>query len=132
MDIKEYQEKYAKEGGFNSYAGLRIAKIEPGSAVIEVDIEPHHMNPEGIVHGGMIFTLCDMAAGVATGATEQGRRRFVTMQASIHYLRPARGGRLRAVGRLIKDGRTTALAEAEVFDENDKLLVKGEFTEYFI
>jgi uncharacterized protein (TIGR00369 family) len=54
------------------------------------------------------------------------------MDCSMYYLRPGRGARLRAVGTVIKAGRTTALVESQVFDGTGALIAKGVFTEFYI
>jgi uncharacterized protein (TIGR00369 family) len=66
-----------------------------------------------------------MAAGVAASNFAEERRAGRTLQASIYYLRPGKGAYLRAVGRRIKSGRTTGLAEVEVFDEDDRMVAKA-------
>jgi len=129
MNTEEYKTTGTQ---FVDFIGLELQEVKPGRAVVEVSLREHHLNREGVVHGGLIFTLCDMAAGVAASAEEAGRRGVLTMDCSMYYLRPGRGARLRAVGTVIKAGRTTALMESQVFDDNDTLIAKGEFTEFYI
>jgi uncharacterized protein (TIGR00369 family) len=129
LNMEEYKTTGTQ---FVDFIGLELQEVEPGRSVVEVSLQEHHLNREGVVHGGLIFTLCDMAAGVAAGAGETGRRGVLTMDCSMYYLRPGRGARLRAVGTVIKAGRTTALVESQVFDGTGALIAKGVFTEFYI
>ena len=62
-----------------------------------------------------------------------GGRNTVSQDASIYFLRPGTNTeKLTAKGRVIKAGRTTGLAEAEVFTDDGKLIAKAEVTVHFI
>jgi acyl-CoA thioesterase len=122
---------YIPEHGFTSFIGLELKSAEKGYAVVEVQLGPEHLNPQGVAHGGLVFSICDMAAGVAAIFGET-MRKCLTIDASMHYLRPGRGKFLRAEGRVIKSGRNTAFSEAQLFDEEGRLVAKGEFTNFFV
>jgi acyl-coenzyme A thioesterase PaaI-like protein len=56
----------------------------------------------------------------------------VTQSASMYYLRPASGKRLRAEGKVIKNGRTIALIQTAVYNDDGELAAHGEFEYYRI
>lgn len=115
---------------FNRHNGLRLVDLDDGEATVEVTLRKEGLNPHGIAHGGLIFTLCDVATGVAA---RTGGRNTVSQDASIYFLRPGTNTeKLTAKGRVIKAGRTTGLAEAEVFTDDGKLIAKAEVTVHFI
>ena len=115
---------------FNRHNGLRLVDLDDGEATVEVTLRKEGLNPHGIAHGGLIFTLCDVATGVAA---RTGGRNTVSQDASIYFLRPGTNTeKLTAKGRVIKAGRTTGLAEAEVFTDDGKLIAKAEITVHFI
>lgn len=115
---------------FNRHNGLRLVDLDDGEATVEVTLRKEGLNPHGIAHGGLIFTLCDVATGVAA---RTGGRNTVSQDASIYFLRPGTNTeKLTAKGRVIKAGRTTGLAEAEVFTDSGKLIAKAEVTVHFI
>ena len=88
------------------------------------------MNPLNMAHGGLIFTLCDVATGVAA---RTGGRITVTLDSSIHFLRPAKDTpKLIAHSRVVKEGRTTGLAVAEVFNAEGVLLATADVTVYYV
>jgi uncharacterized protein (TIGR00369 family) len=112
---------------FNKYNGIVVKDFGNGCSLVETELIKNSMNPWGSAHGGLVFSMCDVAAGVAVmGMTPDG----VTQSASIYYLRPATGKKLRAEGRVIKDGRSVALVETNVYNDDGDLVASGKF-EYF-
>ena len=78
-------------GGFIDAAGPLWTRKEDGSFGYGVLVEARHLNPGGIVHGGMLGTLMDHA--ISTVAWEaSGRQRCVTLQLDTQFLAPARTG----------------------------------------
>ena len=48
-------------GGFNKLNGLKIVDWRDGSASLCVDLVPGHLNPLGLVHGGLCAAMLDVA-----------------------------------------------------------------------
>jgi len=100
--------------------GIRLTRFEPGHAVTEMDIRPeHHHNGMGMLHGGVIFTLADVAFAAAANAAEYNA---VGVSCQISYLRAARAGRVVATARVRGESRRLGHYEVEVRDEQGELL----------
>ena len=97
---------------------------ELGSISVELDPELRHYNPLGTVHGGVISTLLDTAAGCSVHSTLAAGEMYTSLDLTVKFLRPATvdSGRLRATGKVIQRGRRTALAEAQLVDASGKLV----------
>ncbi len=97
---------------------------EIGAISVELDPEVRHYNPLGVVHGGVISTLLDTAAGCSVHSTLEPGEGYTSLDLTVKFLRPVttESGRLRAVGEVIQRGRRTALAQAQLFDGNGKLV----------
>ncbi len=54
-------------GGFTKLVGVEPALMDDGRAVFIVGLGPDHLNPNGVTHGGIVYTLADTAMG-ATAA----------------------------------------------------------------
>ena len=128
LDMQVFKDFMNEAEGFNRHNGLRFTVVEEGYCECELEITEKSLNPQGVVHGSLIFALCDGVTGVATATTG---RTMLTQAASIHYLRPGTGSRLRAVSRLIKNGRHTALCVGEVFDDQDRLVATSQFDVFY-
>jgi len=129
MQDKEYLERINSRSPFNVYNGIIVKEVGDGYALIEGEIGPNSTNPWGTAHGGFIYSLCDVAAGIA--AANPKRRPCLTLSGSLYYLRPSEGTYLRAEGRVIKDGRTISLVETNVYSDKGILTARGEFQVYF-
>ena len=115
---------------FNAHNGIRLVDVDDQYSVVEVTLAPESMNPMKTVHGGLIFSLLDVATGVAA---RSGGRMTVTQNANIYFLRPGKNTeKLTAIGKVIREGRQTALCEAEIFNDDGALIAKGSATVYYL
>lgn len=116
--------------GFNRHNQIVAVDVDDGTSVIEVSLSKDSLNPLGIAHGGLIFSLCDVATGVAA---RSGGRNTVSQDASIYFLRPGvNTTKLTAKGRVIREGGRSGLAEAEVFSDDGTLIAKASVTVHYL
>jgi len=104
---------YFDKDRFAKDYGVRIVEAGNGTAKAAFDIEPRHCNAHGTVHGGMIFTLADVAfcyACMSKGGVA------VSLQANIHFTAPAFSGTLTASAREISRSKRTGVYEVTVTD----------------
>jgi 1,4-dihydroxy-2-naphthoyl-CoA hydrolase len=116
----------ANLGGFNNGLGLRFIKATPNEYVAEIDIDERHLQPYGLVHGGvyaaMIETLC--STGAALTVWEENKH-TVGLENSTSFLRAVRSGRLRCTARPLVLGKRSHVWEAHVHDDRDRLVATG-------
>ena len=87
------------------------------------------LNPMGMVHGGSIFALCDMAAEACI--ITRGRM-GVTLNGNIRFYRPAKPGAvLTAMAEKRKSGRRTAVCVVRVTDEKERDIAEAGFTLFY-
>jgi uncharacterized protein (TIGR00369 family) len=96
----------------------------PGQISVELDPELRHYNPLGSVHGGVLSTMLDTAAGCSVHSTLEPGEGYTSLDLTVKFLRAVTvdSGRLRAEGSVIQRGRRTALAQAQLFDAAGKLV----------
>ena len=107
---------------------FRITEVEEGRVVFVGEIGEHVYNPIGTVHGGFAATLMDGTAGSAIHTTLPAGIGYVSMDLSLHYLRPItmdNAGPISAIGTVLNRGRRTGLATVELRDGDDRLLVRA-------
>jgi uncharacterized protein (TIGR00369 family) len=124
-DIERELAERVRRSAFHAWAGLELVRAAPGEVEIALDATAHHLNLQGLLHGGMIATLADTATGLAVRSMVPEGRRHVTIQLDVHYLSPGRPGRVTAVGRTVRVGTQIAYAEADVTDERGRLLARA-------
>ena len=121
----------AREGpraGWRETVGARVAEVEPGRVVVELDAHAGHRHEGGIVQGGIITQIADAAMGMSLMTEQEEGLTNTTIELKINFLRPVVGGRLRAVGRVVQMRRTLLFGEADVFDSEDRLVARASST----
>jgi uncharacterized protein (TIGR00369 family) len=104
--------------------GMSAFRPERGRVVVELPAQEFHYNPLGGVHGGVISTLLDTAAGCSVHSTLEVGEMYTSLDLTVKFLRPVTvdSGVLRCEGSVIQRGRRTALAEAKLYDEAGRLV----------
>jgi uncharacterized protein (TIGR00369 family) len=115
---------------FNAWMDLRVLALDEDAIEIGLTWKPEMVsNTEmKVVHGGVLGALIDTAADFAIAA-KLGRA-VPTVDLRIDYHLPARPGNLKARARIVRLGGTLAVAEAEVFDGEGRMVASGRGT-YF-
>ena len=108
---------------------MRLIDVGIGYATLEIEVSKKHLQPFGVVHGGVFASIIDAAAfwSIYYGI-EDPNAGVTTVDLKLNYLAPAASGKLIASGRQIKVGRTLGYADARVEDEQGKILAHGTST----
>jgi len=100
--------------------GFRLKDLQPGYALVEMDVTERFRNSLGMVHGGAIFSLIDQAfqaAGNSHGTVA------VALNMNISYFKaPKFGDVLRAEAKEINLTRKTGTYAIEVRDQDGQLI----------
>jgi uncharacterized protein (TIGR00369 family) len=113
---------------FHGWMGIELVDAREGEVTIALEAQPHHLNLQGLLHGGILATLADTATGLAVRTKLEPDRRHVTIAMSVHYLSAGAPGTITAIGRTVRVGRQIAHAEAEIRDARGKLLATAQAT----
>ena len=108
--------------------GFTVREVDAGRAVIDFEADGRHANPMGTVHGGILCDVADAAMGIAYASTLGEGESFTTLELKINFLKPVWSGKLVAVGRMVKGGRTVGLVECDVTDANEQLVARAAST----
>lgn len=105
---------------------MKIRELEVGRSLLEIDLSHQkHLQPFGMVHGGVFSSIIDAATFWAAYSEVDEDSGMTTVDLKLNYLAPATSGKLIARGRCIKLGKTLGLAEAKVTNERGRLLAHG-------
>lgn len=95
--------------------GIRYLELRPGYCRLSLTLQPHMLNFQGYPHGGVIFTLADVAFGAACNAHGQTN---VALSVTISFLGTAPpGATLLAEGREVRQGRRAGFYDITVTTE---------------
>ena len=98
--------------------GMRLTEVEPGRAVWELAPAEQHYNPIGVAHAGITATLLDSARACAVHSTLPLGKGYTTLEFKLNLVRGVtiQSGTVRATGKLVHAGKSTATAEARLED----------------
>ena len=114
IDKKAIREYFQNDTFAVKQTGIVIDEVSEERVVCSLTIEEHHKNANGVVMGGVSYTLADFTFAVFANRHSIST---VTLSATVQYLGVAKGKRLIATARAIKEGRSVITAEVTVTDE---------------
>lgn len=106
---------------FNQLLGIRIVRRHPDGVTIACPMSERLRNSAGVMHGGVLATVADVAVGVALANHFGGRRPVTTTDLKINYLRPIQEGKLLARSHLVRIGKHLCVGRVDLFDVHRKL-----------
>src|SRR2546421_2969544 len=116
------------DADFARWMGLELVSLGDGTSEIRLKLEPHHLNPGRIVHGGVVAGMLDVAAGLAHRSKLGPDATHVTVQLHINYMKAVGAGVVIARGVSLQTGRRVGYSEATLFDEDEHLLARASAT----
>jgi uncharacterized protein (TIGR00369 family) len=130
-DLKKYEaalRRKTNEAGATSLLGLSLESLEKGHVVFTMKIKPRHKQLHGVVHGGVLATVADTVAAIAAYTTVPKGTEIATVELKINFLEPVPGGRIKAVGRVLRTGRNFVVTECEIYKEDGTMAAKALLT----
>lgn len=109
---------------FAKLIGLRFDAQGEGKSTLSLPILPKHLNPNGVVHGGVTYALADTGMGTALQATLEPGQICATIDIGMHYHKPVMGGRLVCHTELLTRGKTVGHLRSTLFI-GDKLVASA-------
>ncbi len=94
--------------------GISIAELAIGRVVLDLPYRADLCQQNGYVHAAAITAIADSACGYAAASLMPEDRDVLTVEFKVNLLSPARGDRFRAVGEVMRAGRTLTVCSAEV------------------
>ncbi len=113
---------------FPSHMLMQLKAIAFDYAAVSLKTDNCHLQPYGIVHGGVLATLIDTATFWAVFLRLPEDEGLVNIDLKLNYLKPVTDGVLTATGRCIRAGRSLSYAEAGVADATGQLVAHGTST----
>jgi uncharacterized protein (TIGR00369 family) len=135
VDLKKLNPNHVKEiakivnsSPYFSLLSMKIRSISKGKSDLEIKIQEKHLQPYGMVQGGVCASLVDAAAFWEVYPQTAADIGLTTVEIKLNYLAPASKGHLFARGKSIKVGKTICLGEASVEDDQCNLVAFGTST----
>jgi uncharacterized protein (TIGR00369 family) len=104
------------------HIGMELVEFTADGCVMKMRIDIEHSNIYGNAHGGALASLADSTCGLSLVTALVPGEYTVTQNLYVTYIRPVPPGVLTTRGRVIHRGKTTALLEADIFNDADELV----------
>ena len=125
---------YDKPSPSSAHLGLQLLAVDRARGAVEMAFEAadHLCNKWGGIQGGNVAAMLDDAMAFAIGLNLDWGQISPTLELKVSMMAPARPGRLYAVGRVVRRGRSVGFVEGELYDADGNLLAAGSSTANFV
>jgi uncharacterized protein (TIGR00369 family) len=115
---------------YHEHLGFTLLEWRENMARLALDLQPFHLNRNGIAHGGVILSLIDETGGASGNwCNVPGNVRLsVTVDLNASFVARAATGRLIATGHVVSQGRSMFFVRTEVHDAQGTLAGFGSST----
>ncbi|MCQ6276026.1 PaaI family thioesterase [Bacillus sp. V3B] len=110
---------------FDAFLRVKHERISETNLKVTMPIEPLYLNSIGVVHGGVICSLADIAMGNIFGADENSNQKMVTADINTTFLKPAKGKVLIADAVVVKKGRTLNYIDCLIYNDQNEVVAKA-------
>jgi uncharacterized protein (TIGR00369 family) len=119
MDERETMEQRIRDGfarqAFMRTIGASLTRVVAGEVEIHLPCSDALTQHMGVLHAGVVTAVVDSACGAAAATLMRPDRDVVSVEFKINLLAPATGDALRAIGRVVRAGRTLTVCAGEVW-----------------
>ncbi|MFC2090160.1 PaaI family thioesterase [Bacteroidota bacterium] len=121
MDIQELN--HICKGSFIEELGLIFTGFEQKKIEGYIDLSSSHLQPMGVVHGGVYISMAESLAGAGSSILVQNTGK-ISLGATVtsQHIASAKKGRIFGTGTLVYEGITKHIWDVSISDENGKLI----------
>ncbi|MBO1074002.1 PaaI family thioesterase [Roseomonas marmotae] len=130
MSENENPDFAAASAPYHDLLGMRLEEWRDGYARVAMEAGEQHMNRSNIVHGGVILSMIDQAAGFSGlwCSVPGNARRAVTIDLDCRFTGQTLAGRVVAEARMVSRGRNIYFVRTEVFNAAGQMVAFGSST----
>ncbi|MDN7246837.1 PaaI family thioesterase [Planococcus shenhongbingii] len=110
---------------FDEFLEIKYERIAENSVKVTLPIKPLFVNSVGLIHGGIISTLADIALCNTVAPDENGKQKVVTVELNVTFLKGAKSEFLTARAFAVKEGRNLTHADCIIHDDEDQVIAKA-------
>jgi uncharacterized protein (TIGR00369 family) len=127
LAVEELRQRLAENNTAKQF-GFQLVEAKPGQVILRMNVNEHHLQVHGVVHGGVLAALADTAGGLASYMASPPGTRVATIEMKINYLEAVEGGSVTAEAIVVRIGRHIAVVDCDVRDGSRRLVGKALMT----
>ena len=113
--------------GLDKTLGFSYEEVSGDRIVVSWTVDERHLQPYGIVHGGVHCSVIESSASLGAAVWFGDRGQVVGVNNNTNFLRAARAGdRLVATATPLHRGRLQQLWQVEIADADGRQIARGE------
>lgn len=116
---------FAVPRGWMQEMGLELVEATAERVIAEWDVDARHLQPQGIVHGGVYASVVETCCSVGAALAAPIDKAVVGVENHTSFIRPVREGRLSARATPLHAGRRAQLWECNINDADGRLIATG-------
>lgn len=131
VDDKKVMDAIRQQVAKEPYArklGLKVLKLEPGYALVEMALDSDMANIFDMIHGGAIFSLIDEAFEISCNS--HGSVAVALSMTVTYHNAPTKAGILRAESKEIYRSKKTATYDIKVTENQNTLIASCQALAY--
>ena len=113
-----------EDSPFLTFIGIEDRQSDGGVGSVSLEVEPHHLQAAGRVHGGLIAVLADTAGYRAIRSLLLPGQHTTTVELKVNFLEGAESGRLTAEATVVSNNGSLMVVEMEVRDQDGRLIAQ--------
>lgn len=94
--------------------GAELERVAPGEVDVTLRFRPELTQQHGFLHAGVVTMVVDSACGYAALTLMEPGAAVLSVEFKVQLLAPARGACFRALGRVVRAGRTLTVVAGEL------------------
>ena len=106
--------------------GIEVVEASAHSVTARMPVDGN-LQPYGVLHGGATAALCETVGSIGAAVAAPDRM-TMGIELNVNHLRAVGGGSITAVGTALHSGRTTAVWDVRVTDDDGRLIAVGRLT----
>ncbi|NYT66272.1 PaaI family thioesterase [Alcaligenaceae bacterium] len=113
---------------FLNSLGIKIDSWADGEIVLYIDLQPMHLNRQGVLQGGVVSALLDAACGYSglVPDPEDAKGNGVTITLTVNFIGSVSQGRVMATGKVTGQGRKIYFSQGQVTSEDGRVLATAQ------
>lgn len=125
MTATELKDFLNQNNFFHSQHKIRILTLQEGYSEVEMQADPMNCNYMGYFHGGLLYSLGDIAACICVMTNGF---QCVTLNGSSNFFKAINKGKVIAIAQQVHGGSKIRVCEVKIYDETKALVCTGTFT----
>lgn len=121
-DFKKAAAERIKQIPYPALLGFELVDLKFGEATLKLQMRDELQQPYGFLHGGATASLIDTATAFACISCLAEGEQTLTIDLTIHYLRPHKTGEVFCTAKVVRNGKRIQTVSAEVVNEEGKLI----------